>query len=203
MVFLCLMNHLSQLNIYSEPSESPKNYFSYQKKKKKVMQGHHGISNKDTSHSIKENAKDQGSENPDYKEVWHHKPDRIHPPLMPNISDFEIIPMLFDVLEETAITLLDAIGEIIGRPKNHYRDCVTGGDSLLRLLQYTRPKTDKNPPWAAAHEDIGFLTILTTALGKALHVKSKSGEVFIPELQAGQFIAQIGDTLQYESIAKK
>lgn len=146
-----------------------------------------------------ENAKT--NEVADFKEIWHHKPGRIHPTVNPEVEDFDVLHELFETLEEVAIVLLEAIGQIIGRPEGHYRKCVTKGDSLLRLLHYIRDDSSNKSPWAAAHEDIGFLTILTTVADNALHVRGKNGQEYVPQLNEGELIAQIGDTLQYESEA--
>lgn len=150
----------------------------------------------------------KGEVKSDHKEVWHVKGDRKYKRINPEeIEGFEVFFELFSELELMAIELLEAIGEVIGRKPGHYREMVTGGDSLLRLLNYKlHPSLQEKSieeimetPWAAKHEDIGLLTILTTAIGKALHVQAHNGEVFVPELAEGEMVAQIGDSLAYES----
>lgn len=154
---------------------------------------------------------DTAKEPSDHKECWHIKNGINYPRVWPQeVREFDVLEQLFFQFEEIGIQLLDAIGTILGREPNFYREQVTSGDSLFRLLHYKLPETFegandpealKQIPWAAKHTDIGYLTILPTAMGKSLHVQSHTGEVIVPELAPGEMIAQIGDTLMRQSQA--
>lgn len=150
-----------------------------------------------------ENAK--GSEEEDKeKEFWHVKGDRLYPRVDPEgVDGFEIFFELFEIFEQLGINMLEAIGEIIGRKPGYYRDMVTGGDTLLRLLHYKKSEEKDVKYWAYPHKDIGLCTILIIVEGGALYIRAHDGTEFRPALKKGEIVIQIGDTLQEDSIGHK
>ena len=159
-----------------------------------------------------EHAKD--SEHYDLKEFWQigHEaspdvPEQIlkDEPFPPNAWPDKELPAfrptfkaLFDSLNGTGITLLQALAPKLGLAEHYFDPLVTYGTSILRVLHYPplRPQDDPQAVRAAAHEDINFLTIMVAAKGAGLELLDRDGSWLPVETEPTNLIVDSGDMLQ-------
>jgi isopenicillin N synthase-like dioxygenase len=150
----------------------------------------------------------KGNPSPDLKEFWQigHDVvagDTINPLFPPNIWP-DAIPAfeptfraLFEALNQTGITLLQALAPSLGLDKHFFDPLVARGSSLLRVLHYPPIPADADPNCvrAAAHEDINFLTILVAAKGAGLELLDRDGSWLSVETDPRNLIVDSGDML--------
>lgn len=127
---------------------------------------------------------------PDLKEFWHvgrtlpadhplhvrgDVPRNRHPAELPAFA--EVFDRLFVEMEGFANRLLEAVAEHLGQPAPWFREMVTDGNSVLRLIHY--PDLGEGVPAgavrAAAHEDINLLTVLPVSTRPGLELLTRDG----------------------------
>ena len=149
------------------------------------------------------------SDRADLKEFWQvgHEPHPEAPadePFPPNAFPDAELPgvrpaflSLFHALNETGITLLQALAPKLGLPTHHFDPLVRFGTSILRVLHYPplRPQDDPLAVRAAAHEDINFLTIMVAAKGAGLELLDRDGTWLPVETDPTNLIVDSGDML--------
>ena len=154
----------------------------------------------------REHAKDSGF--PDLKEFWHVGREydggsaHAHPypfnmwPDSP--GDFRSTFLhLYEALEAVGKVMLDALAPSLDVSADYFRQMVTGGNSILRLLHYPPIADDVDPNCirAAAHEDINLITILVAANGAGLELLDRDGNWLTVETNPGNLIVDAGDML--------
>jgi isopenicillin N synthase-like dioxygenase len=146
-----------------------------------------------------EHAKD--SARPDLKEFWQigHEGEGFNVNVWPEeVPAFRATyGRLFDALNETGVTLLQALAPGLGLPVNHFDAAVRRGTSLLRVLHYPPLQADVDPGCvrSAAHEDINFLTIMVAAAGPGLELLDRDGRWLPVETEPTNLIVDSGDML--------
>jgi isopenicillin N synthase-like dioxygenase len=159
-----------------------------------------------------EHAKD--SDHHDLKEFWQigHEASPDVPadilrdePFPPNAWPDAELPQfrptfqsLFHALNDTGVTLLQALATPLGLDEHHFDPMVRYGTSILRVLHYPplRPEDDPQAVRAAAHEDINFLTIMVAARGAGLELLDRDGSWLPVETDPTNLIVDSGDMLQ-------
>jgi isopenicillin N synthase-like dioxygenase len=154
----------------------------------------------------KEHAK--GNHLPDLKEFWQIGHDveaaaSVDPLFPPNVwpkevSEFEAtFRALFEALNQTGITLLQALAPSLSLDAHFFDPLVERGTSLLRVLHYPPIPDDADPNCvrAAAHEDINFITILVAAKGAGLELLDRDGSWLSVETNPRNLIIDGGDML--------
>lgn len=104
---------------------------------------------------------------------------------------------LFDALDATGRTLLEALAPGLGLPAAHFDPLVRTGNSVLRVIHYPPVPEDADPlaVRSAAHEDINFLTILVAARGAGLQLLDRDGCWLPVETEPRNLIVDSGDML--------
>lgn len=148
----------------------------------------------------KEHAKD--STVGDLKEFWHVGreggiyPDNVWPA---ELTDLKTVGLdLFSRLEDTARTLLQALGDYFGlADRGYFADATRGGNSILRAIHYPPLLAHHDPKAvrAAAHEDINMITILCEATSSGLEILTREGDWVAIEALDGQLVVDAGDML--------
>ncbi|MCU0761018.1 MAG: hypothetical protein MUF07_17710 [Steroidobacteraceae bacterium] len=157
-----------------------------------------------------EHAKDHPV--PDLKEFWQVGRDpgalgadrgAVVDPLPPNVWPSELpefrptFEALFEALDATGRTLLEALAPGLGLPPDHFEPLVRTGNSVLRVIHYPPVPADAAPGAvrSAAHEDINFLTILVAARGAGLQLLDRDGCWLPVETEPRNLIVDSGDML--------
>ena len=153
-----------------------------------------------------ESAKD--SDVMDLKEFWHvgrdfptdHPLNSIYPAnLWPEeISEFRQTYLeMYEALEETGKIMLESLTKPLKVSKDFFREMITDGNSILRLLHYPPIPEDADPRCvrAAAHEDINLITILVSATASGLQLKDRDGKWLDVESDPNSLIVDAGDML--------
>ncbi len=151
----------------------------------------------------KESAK--GRTEGDLKEFWHFGQYRKNEngPVYPDnviIKESEtfnaIGKEIFQSLEKTGLSILQAIALHLKLPEQYFDPYVTFGNSILRAIHYPPIQTaPKNAVRAAAHGDINLITLLMGAQGKGLQVMTKDGEWIDAIAAEGELIINMGDMM--------
>ena len=156
----------------------------------------------------REHAKDN-ADAPDLKEFWHvgqelragHRlpaeyPANIWPREVPEFKPAMLA--LFDKLESSALTLLEACSLYLGESASRLSDIAVDGNSILRLIHYPPIAPDRHPASirAAAHEDINLITLLIEATDSGLELKTRSGAWLPVVTPKDCIIVDAGDMLQ-------
>lgn len=105
---------------------------------------------------------------------------------------------LFDELERTAATLLEALAEYLGAPRGTFTCMVQGGNSILRLIHYP-PLREAFIPGAvraAEHEDINLITLLCESTSAGLEILTRDGDWLEVEAPPGHIVVDSGDMMQ-------
>jgi isopenicillin N synthase-like dioxygenase len=150
----------------------------------------------------------KGNNLPDLKEFWQigHDVDAaatIDPLFPPNIWP-DAVPAfeptfraLFEALNQTGITMLQALAPSLELDTHFFDSLVERGTSLLRVLHYPPIPDDADPNCvrAAAHEDINFITILVAAKGAGLELLDRDGTWLSVETSPRNLIIDGGDML--------
>jgi isopenicillin N synthase-like dioxygenase len=144
----------------------------------------------------------------DLKEFWHV--GRELPPehplarsYSPNVWPEEVPSFkqstlsLYASLERAAAVMLEALADYFGVPRNTFRDMMTDGNSVLRLIHYP-PLKDRFIPGgvrAAEHEDINLITLLCEGTASGLELLTRDGEWIPVDTLRGQIVVDSGDML--------
>lgn len=154
----------------------------------------------------RENAK--GNPHSDLKEFWHvgqdvaesspyydEYPHNIWPNEIPEFKS--VFLQLYRDLETLGKTVLEALGEVMGLEKEFFRDMVTDGNSICRILHYPSVEglDTSNSMRAAAHADINLLTLLVGATDSGLELLDKDGN-WIPVISnEDEIVLDTGDMM--------
>lgn len=154
----------------------------------------------------KEHAK--GRNAGDLKEFWHFGQyiDNADPdvPNFPVNKIVEELPsfntsgeQLYKALENTGVTMLQAIALHLGLDEHYFDSKVYNGNSILRAIHYPPITADpKDAIRAGEHEDINLITLLVGASADGLEVLNKQGE-YIPVTEVeNHIVVNVGDMLQ-------
>jgi isopenicillin N synthase-like dioxygenase len=149
------------------------------------------------------------SEVMDLKEFWHvgrevadghafakYYPKNIWP--SDTVPEFKMVfEKLYAQLQEAGIQMMEALTFPLELEKNYFKDMVSEGNSILRLLHYPPiPEgIDSRCIRAAAHEDINFITLLPAATQSGLQLKDRDGTWLDIESDFGTLIVDAGDML--------
>ncbi len=156
-----------------------------------------------------EHAKDTAV--PDLKEFWHvgrtlgaDHPLHVRGDVPPNRHPAEVpefgphFDALFASMEGFANQLLEAVAEYLGQPPSFFREMVTDGNSVLRLIHY--PELGGGVPGgavrAAAHEDINLLTVLPVSTRPGLEILTREGEWLAVDVPPDVMVCDTGDMMQ-------
>ncbi|MDP2316338.1 MAG: 2-oxoglutarate and iron-dependent oxygenase domain-containing protein [Pseudomonadota bacterium] len=156
-----------------------------------------------------EHAKD--TQVPDLKEFWHvgrtlpaDHPGRLsgdvpanrHPAEVPEFGP--LFDSLFARMEGFANALLEGVAEYLGQPTSYFRQMVTDGNSVLRLINY--PELGGGVPGgalrAAAHEDINLLTVLPVSTKPGLELLTREGVWMPVHVPPDVMVCDTGDMMQ-------
>lgn len=145
----------------------------------------------------------------DLKEFWHvgreveashpfakYYPENIWPTdVVPEFR--EIFEKLYAQLQEAGIQMMEALTGPLEVERDFFKNMVSEGNSILRLLHYPPiPEgTDPRCVRAAAHEDINFITLLPAATQSGLQLKDRDGTWLDIESDFGTLIVDVGDML--------
>ncbi len=155
-----------------------------------------------------EHAKDQKIG--DLKEFWHvgRELPAGHPLLVSGEVPKNQIPAelpdvaptfreLFDQLDRFGNRLLDAIGAYLGLAPGFFRELVTDGNSVLRVIHYPPlpPEIPAGAVRAAAHEDINLITILPVSTQPGLEILTRDGAWLDVSPPPGTMIVDTGDMM--------
>jgi isopenicillin N synthase-like dioxygenase len=115
------------------------------------------------------------------------------------VPEFEPVTReLFAKLEVAAGTMLEALADVIGAPRDTFTQMVVGGNSILRLIHYP-PLRDAFIPGgvrAAEHEDINLLTLLCESTAAGLEILTRDGTWLPVEAPPGHIVVDTGDMMQ-------
>ena len=146
----------------------------------------------------------------DLKEFWHIGPEftgeaqlaaRIGANVWPaELPEFRRAMLEFyDELHACGLLLFEALAHYLEVPPNTFTDMLVGGNTVLRSIHYPKPETDSSQQgavWAAAHEDINMMTLLSEATEPGLELLTRDGEWLPIHPVPGQLIADTGDMFQ-------
>ena len=154
----------------------------------------------------RENAK--GNPHSDLKEFWHIGPDvapespyfgvyadNVWPSELPEFKT--CFQGLYRELEQLGKTMLEALGEEMQLQPDFFRDMVTDGQSVLRLLHYPRVEglDTHNAMRAAPHADINLLTLLVGATDSGLELLDRDGNWLAVESEPDEIVLDTGDMM--------
>lgn len=154
-----------------------------------------------------EQAKD--NEKPDLKEFWHvgreldedseladRMPTNVWPDEVPGFREQTL--QLWDSLESSAMTMLEAIADYLGAKRQTIADKAEDGNSILRVIYYPVCEGFEEPGAmrAAEHEDINLITLLPTATQSGLEILTRDGEWLPVPAKEGQLIVDTGDMMK-------
>ncbi len=154
----------------------------------------------------RENAK--GNPHSDLKEFWHvgqdvaedspyygEYPHNIWPHELPEFK--AVFQRFYRDLETLGKTMLEALGEVMGLEKEFFRNMVTDGNSICRILHYPGLEglDTKNSMRAAAHADINLLTLLVGATDSGLELLDKSGNWMPVISNEDEIVLDTGDMM--------
>lgn len=156
----------------------------------------------------RENAK--GNPHADLKEFWHIGPDvpassdyidiyptNVWPEEIPGFKEF--FQQFYHDLESLGKTMLEALGEAMGLEKEFFRDMVTDGNSICRLLHYPSLQgLDASKSMrAAAHADINLLTLLVGATDSGLELLDRDGNWMPVVTNEDEIVLDTGDMMSH------
>ena len=153
-----------------------------------------------------EHAKDQ--KNADLKEFWHVGRDldpsspyyNVYPKNVwpKEVKEFQnIMSDLYRSMDASSAVLLEAIGKGLDLPETYFKEMITDGNSILRVIHYP-PTTGEDVSShirAAAHEDINLITLLVGATSSGLELLDRDGKWLPVESTPGQIVVDTGDMM--------
>ena len=159
----------------------------------------------------RENAR--GNPYADLKEFWHIGPDvapdspyfgvyaeNVWPQEIPAFRP--CFQALYRDLERLGKIMLEALGQAMALEPGFFRDMVSDGQSVLRLLHYPGPKGldsedpgTRNAMRAAAHADVNLLTLLVGATDSGLELLDRDGEWMPVESEPDEIVLDTGDMM--------
>lgn len=154
----------------------------------------------------RENAR--GNPHSDLKEFWQMGPDvASHSPYFGVYTD-NVWPQelpafrpcfqaLYQDLERLGKTMLEVLGEALALEPDFFRDMVSDGQSVLRLLHYPRVEglDTHNAMRAAPHADINLLTLLVGATDSGLELLDRDGNWLPVESGPDEIVLDTGDMM--------
>jgi len=146
----------------------------------------------------------------DLKEFWHIGPEldensalagQIGANVWPHeLPEFKSAMLNFYTeLEQCGRALFEALAHYLKVPPHTFTDMLEGGNTVLRSIHYPKPDanhTASGRVWAAAHEDINMMTLLSEATQPGLELLTRDGEWLPIHPVPGQLIADTGDMFQ-------
>ena len=203
--FLIVEGHGIDPGLIRQAYELGHQLFRLPEEKRRAYAGVEGSARGYTPFGI-EHAKDQGE--PDLKEFWQvgrelpeghpfraEYKSNVWPEEIPEWRD--VATRLFDALEECAVTLLHALAEYLGVPRDRFTEMIVDGNHVLRVIHYPPVASDAAPNAmrSAPHEDINMITLLCEATDSGLEILTGDGEWLAVEAGPGQIVADAGDML--------
>lgn len=143
-----------------------------------------------------EHAKDDARA--DLKEFYHFAQTRYAQPECAEVPEFATAGRaLYAELEALATRLLEAVALSLDLDRQYFRDFVTGGNSILRVLHYPpAPDAPDDAPRAGSHEDINLITLLVGSSADGLEVLDREGDWIPVQAHARNLTVNVGDMLQ-------
>lgn len=145
----------------------------------------------------KEHAKD--SPVMDLKEFWHVGRESEAANFWPEeVPEFKMVfSKLYKDLETAGLIMMEALTGPLEVQKDFFKEMITEGSSILRLLHYPPIGEGVDPRClrAAPHEDINFITILPAATASGLQLKDRNGQWLDVVSEANTLIVDAGDML--------
>lgn len=137
-----------------------------------------------------------GAKLPDLKAFYHYYPGEAIPE-----EAFQVTNKLFFELNDIGSQILSTIDRKTPGPFSYREACQDSLSTLLRAIYY--PAIDfevkVGQVRAAAHEDIGMLTLLVAASAPGLEVKDKYGVWHAVPFEENSIVVNVGDSLQLAS----
>ena len=193
--FIILRDHAIAAALIDEAYELTARFFAQAESvKRSYIAGPRGYAPFRTEH-----AKNQTI--PDLKEFWQvgaeskAGPANIWPAFPAGFK--QTFVALFDGLQETGRTILEALAPSLGVPKSFFDARIGERNSVLRLLHYPPVADDKDAGGvrSAAHEDINLITLLLAPQGPGLELLDRDGRWLSVETRRNELIVDSGDML--------
>lgn len=145
----------------------------------------------------------------DVKEFWHFGRElpaghTKYREVMPDNFDVPELPelktrggALYDALDKAGGAVLSALALFLGQDKDHFRDKVNFGNSVLRTVYYPPIEArDVLPLRAGAHEDVDLITLLVGYGEAGLEALAPDGTWIPIDTVPGTMVCNIGEMLQ-------
>lgn len=199
--FVAVEGHGVATSLIHENYELFKRFFALDLEAKKQLEAPQiGRQRGYTSFGV-EHARD--SAKPDLKEFFHLGRQDAGPALPQNLWPEEPAELqerasaLFDAMERCALTLLEAISQVLGQPADFLPSLATGGNSVMRVIHYPVCEGFDEPGVmrAAAHEDINLITLLPESTESGLELLTRDGQWLPIHAIPGQMIVDTGDMM--------
>ncbi|MDD4974185.1 MAG: 2-oxoglutarate and iron-dependent oxygenase domain-containing protein [Bacteriovorax sp.] len=153
-----------------------------------------------------EHAKD--NKNPDLKEFWHVGRELLATSSYQGIYPENIWPTevgelkksfleLYEAMDSTSQILLETIGRALDLPSTYFKDMITDGNSIIRMIHYppTKGEDTQNSIRSAAHEDINLITMLVGATESGLQLLERDGSWLDVNSRPGEIVVDTGDMI--------
>lgn len=203
--FIVLKDHTIEQNKIDRAYELVQNFFSLpletKSKYNQNNRGQRGYTPFKTEH-----AKD--NKNPDLKEFWHVGRELLatsayHGVYPHNVWPTEIAELkttfleLYEAMDTTSQILLESIGKGLDLPQTYFKDMITDGNSIIRMIHYppTKGEDTTNSIRSAAHEDINLITMLVGATDSGLQLLDRDGTWLDVKSGPGEIVVDTGDMM--------
>ncbi|MEJ2596347.1 MAG: 2-oxoglutarate and iron-dependent oxygenase domain-containing protein [bacterium] len=206
--FVAIKNHALTDEVQEKLYQAAENFFALpdevkQKYEDPALQGQRGYIGK-----LKEHAK--GRSTPDLKEFYHlgqsilpgdhitaDYPQNIFPEEVPGLKKYGLAA--YNALQETGISMLQAIALFLGIDEHFFDERVRKGNSILRPIHYFPVEDPTLFPAgavrAAEHTDINLITLLMGASAEGRQVLRKDGRWIPITALPEQLVVNVGDML--------
>ncbi len=206
--FVAIKNHALTEEVQEKLYQAAETFFALpdeikQKYEDPALQGQRGYIGK-----LKEHAK--GRSTPDLKEFYHigqtidpgdqitaDYPQNVFPEEVPDLEKYGLAA--YHALQETGISMLQAIALFLGIDEHYFDERVRKGNSILRPIHYFPVKDPslfpKGAVRAAEHTDINLITLLMGASAEGLQVLRKDGRWIPITALPEQLVVNVGDML--------
>ena len=146
----------------------------------------------------------------DLKEFWQigrtldpghdlHRSGEVPANVFPNeVPDFGAqFEALFAQMENFANQLLDVVGSYLGLEPEFFREMVSQGNSVLRVIHYPPlpEQVSDGAVRAAQHEDINLITVLPASTEGGLELLNRNGDWVPVSPPAGVMVCDTGDMM--------